>query len=182
MRHGIYDCNKRSIFYCSTDGNDLTKWLRQCTVKFPKGFMIVTGFCYNGKLKIRKVSSKAKSNSVCYQQNILEPIFTEEIPVLYGKDIDKAELLMDKAPSHTSESKAAYLEKKKKSETGVKCIPFDETRVKSPYASPKDFCVFLLIKRALGKRHPKTLNGLWKTVKEEWSKTFITVIRKSLFS
>ncbi|GFT66393.1 transposase [Trichonephila clavipes] len=103
----LSDCNKRSIFYCSTDENDDTKWLRQCTVKFSKGFMIVAGFSKNGKLKVKKVSSKAKINSLYFHQNILEPIF-EEISTLYGKDIDKVELHMDKDSSGTSRSTAAY--------------------------------------------------------------------------
>ncbi|GFT67559.1 hypothetical protein TNCV_2361521 [Trichonephila clavipes] len=33
-------------------------------------------------------------------QNILETIFEEEIPTLYGKEIDKFELHMDKASRH----------------------------------------------------------------------------------
>ncbi|GFW15822.1 hypothetical protein TNCV_3583201 [Trichonephila clavipes] len=47
-------------------------------------------------------------------QSILEPIFEEEIPTLYGKGIDKAVFHMDKAFSHTSKLTAAYLAKKKK--------------------------------------------------------------------
>ncbi|GFW96636.1 uncharacterized protein TNCV_2846931 [Trichonephila clavipes] len=70
-------------------------------------------------------------------------------------DIDKVEHQMDKASSHTSKSIAAYLAKKE-SETGIKCIPFDEISVKSHDASPTDFCAFGLLKRALGKRHPRT--------------------------
>ncbi|GFV59020.1 uncharacterized protein TNCV_1814091 [Trichonephila clavipes] len=109
--------------------------------------MIVAEFSNNGKLKIKKASSKAKINSLYYQQNILESIFKEEIPTLYGKHIDKVELHMNKASSHTSKSTAAYLPKTE-SETGIKCIPFDEIGVKSLYASAMDFCAFGLLKRA----------------------------------
>ncbi|GFX08855.1 transposase [Trichonephila clavipes] len=98
---------------------------------FLKGFMIFAEFPNNDKLKIKKVSSKAEINSLYYQHNILEPIFEEQILPLYGKDIDKVELHMDKVSSHTSKSTAAYLPKKE-SEIGIKCIPFDEIRVKSP--------------------------------------------------
>lgn len=83
-------------------GNECTKWLHQCTNKFPKGFMIVTGFCYNGELKFKRISSKAKIKSLYYQQHILEPIFEDEIPALYGKDICKIELHVDKATSQAS--------------------------------------------------------------------------------
>ncbi|GFV44818.1 uncharacterized protein TNCV_563671 [Trichonephila clavipes] len=34
------------------------------------------------------------------------------------------------------------------------------------------------ILKTLGKRHPRALNGLWKTVQEEWSKICMTVQRK----
>ncbi|GFX87951.1 hypothetical protein TNCV_4374161 [Trichonephila clavipes] len=50
-------------------------------------------------------------------QNILEPIFKEEIPTLYGKNIDEVEFFMDKGSSRTSKSTAVYLAKKE-SETG----------------------------------------------------------------
>ncbi|GFV63596.1 hypothetical protein TNCV_2195701 [Trichonephila clavipes] len=41
-------------------------------------------------------------------------------------------------------------------ETEIKCIPFDEIRIKSPFPYPMDFCAFSLSKRALGKRLPRT--------------------------
>ncbi|GFY01293.1 uncharacterized protein TNCV_5077601 [Trichonephila clavipes] len=101
------------------------KWIRQSAVKFLKVFVIVAGFSNKDKLKVKKVSSKTKINSLYYQQNILEPIFEEEIPTLYGKDIGKVEFHMNKGSNHTSKSTAAY-SGKKESETGIKCIPFDE--------------------------------------------------------
>ncbi|GFY03085.1 transposase [Trichonephila clavipes] len=136
----LNDYTKRLIFYCSTDGNDRTKWLRQCKGKFSKGIMIVA----DGKLKIsKKVFSKAKTNLLYYQQNILEPIFEEEIPVLYRNDIDKVELHMDKASFHKLMSTVIYLTKK---ETEIKCIPFDEIPIKSSEAYPLDFCAFGILK------------------------------------
>ncbi|GFT62534.1 hypothetical protein TNCV_3838651 [Trichonephila clavipes] len=56
-------------------------------------------------------------------------------------------------------------EEKKESETLIKCIPLDEIPVESP--SPMHFCAFGLLKRALEKRHSRTLNGLQKMVQEE---------------
>ncbi|GFV13425.1 hypothetical protein TNCV_4277061 [Trichonephila clavipes] len=60
--------------------------------------------------------------------NILEPIFDEEIPVLYGKDIDKVHFHKEKASNHMSKTIVAYLAKKEL-ETGIKCIPPDEMPV-----------------------------------------------------
>ncbi|GFX22389.1 uncharacterized protein TNCV_1815901 [Trichonephila clavipes] len=94
-------------------------------------------------------------------------MFEGEILPLYGKDIYKVELRMNKASSHTPKSTATYLSKKKKSEAGMKCIPFNEIRVKLLYASAMDFSAFGLLKRALGKRYPITLSGLRKTFQEE---------------
>lgn len=56
--------------------------------------MIVARFCQNGKLKIKRVSSNDKINSLyCHQK--------EETLSLYGRDIHKVEINMDKASSHT---------------------------------------------------------------------------------
>ncbi|GFU83229.1 uncharacterized protein TNCV_3738401 [Trichonephila clavipes] len=74
-----------------------------------------------------------------------EPNFEEEIPILYGKDIDYVKPHMDKASSHVSKSTAAYLAKNE-SGTGIKCILFNEIRVKSSYTSAMDFNAFDLLK------------------------------------
>ncbi|GFW34065.1 hypothetical protein TNCV_287491 [Trichonephila clavipes] len=86
---------------------------------------------------------------------------------------------MGQACCSTSKSNAIYIAKKA-SETRIKCIPFDAIRVKSLYDSALDLCAVGLLKRALGKKHPRTLNGLRKTVEEEWSKMGKKVLRKSL--
>ena len=50
----------------------------------------------------------------------------------------------DKARSHTSQSRIPFLEKIVQ-DTGIKTIPFTDFPVKSPDASPKDFCAFGLL-------------------------------------
>ncbi|GFX76269.1 uncharacterized protein TNCV_4036701 [Trichonephila clavipes] len=177
----LKDYNKRSIFCCPTEGYDYAKWLRQCTEKFPKKLTIVAGFGYNGKLKVKKVSRKANIYSLYYPQNILRSIFGKETPILYGKEIDKVDINMDKAFNCMSKSTAADLAKKEP-ETGITCIPTEEIPVISTGASPMDFCAFSLLKRASGKRPPRTLNRLWKTVQEQWKQIAITVLRKNLLS
>ncbi|GFU87782.1 hypothetical protein TNCV_3229431 [Trichonephila clavipes] len=64
------------------------------------------------------------------------------------KTLIKLSFQMDKASGHTSKSAAVYLAKKE-SETGIKCIPFDEICVKSSDASPMYFCAFGLLKRGI---------------------------------
>ncbi|UYV77146.1 hypothetical protein LAZ67_14003441, partial [Cordylochernes scorpioides] len=66
--------------------------------------------------------------------------------------------------------------------TGINTIPKNRTPVKSPDLVPMDFCIFGCLKRALGKRHPRTIEGLWKVVKEEWDLLSMTMIRKCLLS
>ena len=143
--------------------------------------MIVAGFSYNGKLKIRKVAKSVKINATYYQEHILTPIFMNDIPLLYPFDFQNVEIHQDKASSHTAHSTCTFLEEMEQ-ETGIKSIPFDHIPVKSPDCSPMDFCVFGLLKQALSKRHPKSLNGLWKVVEDEWDKLSITTLRKSLLS
>ncbi|GFW21733.1 uncharacterized protein TNCV_2529321 [Trichonephila clavipes] len=103
------------------------------------------------------------ANIESLRSTVLESMFEEEIPTLYGKGIDKVEFRMDKVSDHTSKSTAAHLAKKE-TERGLKCIPLDEMRVKSPYVSAMDFWAFGLLKRVLQKRHPIIQNGLWKMV------------------
>lgn len=74
--------------------------------------MVVSGFCCESKLKLKKVTSKSELNSLYYQKIILEFIFENKISVLCGKYINKVKLHLNKVPSHSSKSTAAYLVKK----------------------------------------------------------------------
>ncbi|UYV72765.1 hypothetical protein LAZ67_10000614 [Cordylochernes scorpioides] len=138
---------KRAIYYQKRVEKSRPIWLKECAESYPKGFMVACGISYEGKLKIRKVERNAKINSEYYQNNILEPIFLNDIPSIYGKQSNK-----------------------------------NRTPVKSPDLAPMDFCIFGCLKRALGKRHPRTIEGLWKVVKEEWDLLSMTMIRKCLIS
>ncbi|GFV81971.1 hypothetical protein TNCV_3151691 [Trichonephila clavipes] len=87
------------------------------------------------------------------------------------KVIDKIELYMGKASTHTSKSTAAFFAKKE-SETGIKSI--DGIRVKPNY----EFCTFGILKRTVGNLHLRTLNSHWKPFQEEWSKIYMTLLGK----
>ena len=172
---------KRSIYYHKRGDKDRQIWFKECFESYPKGFMIVAGFCYKGKLKLKKVEPNTKINSNYYQTNVIAPIFRNEIPLLYGNQANMVAFHQDKASSHTSNSTRQFLDLMT-AETSIKAIPFSHIPVKSPDASPMDFCAFGLLKQALGKRHPKTLAGLWKVVNDEWNKLDLTVLRKSLLA
>ena len=83
--------------------------------------------------------------------------------------------------SHTSQSTALFFEKKR-NETGIEAVPFKCIPPKFPDVFPVDYCAFLLLKRTLFKWHPKTLDGLWKIVKEKWSKIILDGFRNSFFA
>ncbi|UYV64360.1 hypothetical protein LAZ67_3000392 [Cordylochernes scorpioides] len=87
----------------------------------------------------------------------------------------------DNATSHTSSSTQTYLEDLRQ-RTGINTIPKNRTPVKSSDLAPMDFCIFGCLKRALGKRHPRTIEGVWKVAKEEWDLLSMTMIRKCLLS
>lgn len=176
----LSDTNKtRSIFYRPRDTNDFKVWFKECKESFPRGFMIVAGYSYNGKLTLHRVDPKAKINSAYYQTNVLQPIYDHDIPRLYGADAQRVRIHQDKASSHTSASTRQFLQRMEQ-ETGIHAIPFTDIPVKSPDAAPMDFCAFGLLKRALGGRRPRTIAGLWKVCQEEWLKLDMVVLRKSL--
>lgn len=178
----LSDCNKKRAFFYHPRGNKpFTKWYREAKEKFSRGFMIVAGICNNGRLVLRKVDQKTKINSNIYQTLVLDPIFRQDIPSLYGNETDKVWFHCDKAPSHTSRSTAIFLSNLC-DETKINVIPFKSIPVKSPDASPMDFCVFGLLKRALGKRRPSTVDGLWKICQEEWNNLDPIALQRGLLS
>ncbi|UYV79073.1 hypothetical protein LAZ67_17001003, partial [Cordylochernes scorpioides] len=113
------------------------------------------------------LSNRSEYLSSSYQRFLNEPIFLNDIPSIYGKQSNKVWFHHDNVTSHTSSSTQAYLEDLRQ-RTGINTIPKNRTPVKSPDLAPMDFCIFGCLKRALGKRHPRTIEGLWKVVKEEW--------------
>ncbi|KAJ9578587.1 hypothetical protein L9F63_005189 [Diploptera punctata] len=103
------DCNKpQAIYYREGDERKFQKWYAECRESFSKGFMFITGYCYNGKLTICRVAKKAKINSQYYQEEVLTPIYRTEI--------------------------LAFLERMEQ-ETGIHAIPFSNFPVKSPDAT-----------------------------------------------
>ena len=62
---------------------NICPWFKESKESYPKGFMNLASFSYNGKLKIRKVAKSIKINATYYQEHILTPIFMNDIPLLY---------------------------------------------------------------------------------------------------
>ena len=82
--------------------------------------------------------------------------------------MDKVFFHHDKASSHTADLTIDYLEELKKN-IGISYLNKQEIPVKAPDASPLDFFGFGYLKQRLVKRNAKTLDRVWKLVKEECS-------------
>ena len=120
---------------------NFTTWLKEFKERFSK---VVTGFSYKDKIKVKIVDKNVKINFKYCQKHILTPIFKYGIADLNPECHQTVELHRDKARSHTSQSRIPFLEKIVQ-DTGIKTIPFTDFPVKSPDASPKDFCAFGLL-------------------------------------
>lgn len=178
----LNDCNQpRAIYYVKNEFKGVKDWVKQCRERFSKGFMVVAGFCAQGKLRIRRVDNKIKINSEFYQREILQPIFDEEIPFLYQNDKNKVWIHQDQAPSHTSRSTLNYLFMKQE-ETGISAIPYSRIPAKSPDTAPMDFCAFGLLKQKMRTKRPTTLEGLWKACLACWEEIEMPILIKSLIS
>ena len=78
-------------------------WVLENDKSFKKGFMVVGILTGKGTVPLIKVPSATKINSQFYVDYVLRPLFTEHLPRLYGKYINKVFFHHDKATSHTSE-------------------------------------------------------------------------------
>jgi hypothetical protein len=166
----IYLSNSNNVhvnYYHPKGETNISNWVRMCKESFLKGFMVVTGYCHKGKFPFLKKSSKAKINSDYYLKNVLELLYRNHIPALYDQKATKVFAYRDKIASPNSKTTLALMTKIE-IEKGIKPIPYSCIPVKSPDASPKDFCGFGCLKRALKNRHSSTLEGLWKVCCEDW--------------
>jgi len=47
--------SRRAVTYTPSDAKTRPDFIRQCKASFSKGFMVLVGYCYEGKLTIRRV-------------------------------------------------------------------------------------------------------------------------------
>lgn len=171
---------KRGIYYIRKGQMD-DKQFGKVMERHPKGFMIAAAVSYMGKLPLIRVQKSAKINSTYYCKHILKPIY-RNISKLYVKsDYKHIWFHQDCAPSHFSRETFETLEKLK-SKYGINYIPKKDIPVKSPDIAIMDFCVFGLLKQAIHKRIPSTLDELWKVVKQEWRRLPMVSIRRALMA
>ena len=131
--------------------------------------MIVGALSGRGVLPLIKVPRNVKINADYYIQHVLKPICEIHLPKLYPGELHKVFVHHDAASSHTAKKTDAYA-KELKQKLGITIIAKKSIPVKSSDTSPMDFFAFGLIKQRLHLRRASTLNGVWKLLKQEWSK------------
>ena len=171
-------CNGKSkICYVKRGEKTPEDWIYECEKSFPNGFMVVAALCGRGTLPLLRVPNNTKVNSQYYINFVLKPILEEYIPQKYSGELKKVFLHHDKCTSHTSKLTQQYLESVK-ARLGINFIENKDIPIKSPDASPMDFYGFGHLKQSLLKRHPKTKDGLWKVLNNEWSKVSPQLVTK----
>ncbi|PSN41355.1 hypothetical protein C0J52_10375 [Blattella germanica] len=141
--------------------------------------MVGAGYCSRGQLQIKRVVAKAKIHAVYFQEEVMRPIYLQDIPRLNGRYARYVQIHMDKASSHTAKLSQRFY-RQMRDETGIKVIPISLIPVKSPDASPMDFCDFYLVKRGLSSRRPRTIEGLWKVCRHTWQDISTALLRRRL--
>ncbi|OXA36984.1 hypothetical protein Fcan01_28233 [Folsomia candida] len=164
----LQDCsNEKEICYVNRGEKIPTSWVNPRNERYTDKFMVVGAICEKGTLRLIKIPPKVKINADYYIRNVLKPLVETHIPSMYGEDISKVFLHHD--AGHTARKTRVFAEKIK-SEIGLTIIDNSDIPVKSPDGSPMDFYAFGALKQSLKTRHPETLEGLWKVLKDEWSK------------
>jgi len=166
----IANCDgKRRICYRRKGEKVPSNWVVEKGESYGEKIMVVGAMSGKGVLPLRRVPQNVKINSHYYIEEVLKPWLEVEIPKLYGNDTKNVVVHHDQASSHMSKETAAYAAGLK-SRLGITILDKSEIPVKSPDISPMDFFGFGFMKQRLFSRKPKTLEGLWKVIKEDWSK------------
>jgi transposase len=160
---------KKEICYVDTTETVPESWIFEKSESFQKSFMVVGVITGKRTLPLMRVPSNTKINAQYYVDYVLKPLFTEYLPRLYRKEMNKVFFHHDKCTSHTAKITTEFLEKQRK-EQGISYILPQDIPVKSPDASPLDFFGFGYLKQTLASKRPKTLDGVWKLSQEVWSK------------
>lgn len=172
----LQDVNgQRRIYYDLATEKNPSKWAYQHKENFCKKFMIVGAISGRGVLPLIKVPQKVKVNARYYIDCVLKPLLEKSVQKLYGKDTSKVIVHHDAASSHTAKLTQEYA-KDLERRVGIKIIWNSEIPVKSPDASPMDFFGFEYLKRKCFARRPVTMDGLWKILKQEFSKIDRTMV------
>ena len=175
----VTNCNGRRRIYYKFKGEQTPEiWTKFWKESHPKGVMFVAGVCSRGKTKLRFVEPGAKIDSQYYIDNVLNPIFTEDIPRLFpGELIEQAVFHHDSAPAHASKVTQDWLKSQ-----SVRFIPKEDWMGNSPDMAPMDYCVNGIFKWELFDHAPSTVKGLKRIMTSVWNSLDQDVIKRALRS
>jgi len=88
----------------------------------------------------------AKIITKYYQGHVLDPIDQNKLAAQYGTTTSNVWIHQDNVSSHTAKTTKKYM-RVMEGETGIHAILFSSIPVKSPDASPMDYCGFGVLKR-----------------------------------
>ena len=172
----LQDCNGiRRICYVDSP-EEVEKFVVEKQERFGDKFMVVGARRGRGVLPLVKVPKNVKINAEWYIGRVLKPLLEVEVPKLYGEDTHKVFVHHDAASSHTAWITTAYAQDLKQ-RLGITIISSSDIPVKSPDTSPMDFYGFGFLKQRLQRRRPRTLEGVWKALKEEWGQVSLETVQ-----
>ena len=130
-----------------------------------------------GTLPLIQVPKKVKVTADFYIDHVLRPLLEIELPKLYPGELHKVTVHHDAASSHTAKKTTAYAADLK-ARLGITIISNQDIPVKAPDTSPLDFFGFGYLKRRLFRRSATTEKGLWKLMREEWSRIDLPMVTR----
>ncbi|OXA37906.1 hypothetical protein Fcan01_27319 [Folsomia candida] len=165
---GLQNTNgDRPICYVPREKCTLKEWVVRHD-HFYKLFIVVGVVSGRGTPPLFRVPKIWKVNVDYYTSNVLEPLIEVDLRNLHPGELKKVVTHDDAATSHTARKVVAYA-KEVKQKFGITIIEKSQIMVKSPDASKMDFFGFGYLKK-LFKQHKNFFFGLWKVIRDEWSK------------
>ena len=129
--------------------------------------MVVAGMTFLGPAKARIIPMNVKINKDVYVDYVLKPLIEKELPLMFPEDMIKV-FIHHKATSHTARTTIEYLESMSQ-KFGISYQKKEDIVVKGADVAPMDFTGFSWLKRRVNMRRARTLKGLCKIIRQEWS-------------
>ena len=175
--YSSYVNGQSKVFYkrMRRGGENCDEWRKYCKQKHPKGVMCATRISHRGPTGMYLIPSRAKINADVYINNILQPVLTKDISLLYGKQ--KHVFHHDNAPAHQAKKTQEYLRKSR-----IKFTPKEHWLGDSPDLAPMDYAINGIFENLLFRKKPRANCGLERAIKTEGSKLLMDKIQFTLKS
>ncbi len=154
---------QREGYYESAENPVPSSWKKNSRSGWPGKVMVTMGICMRGKTSLYMVPSKVKMNHELFINDVLEPLFKNDVPRLYPGEEHKVILHMDSASSHTDWHVVEWLKNRK-----INFIPKEDWMSNSPDLSPMDYAINGIFKKKCNKHHGKSMAQLVSIAKRVW--------------